>query len=268
MGFPQSKASKATVARQDIWRLSGPLESSGDIYEGDVSATAIAIGPNSDISRMQAVYFDEQAENSTAIGSFSVSRPWTGRIDARNSGQYPSKDKALILLSTQDLVPQSNYRPPSAGVDDVIELMRPCLDVFFYLSALGDVNAERSDKAHLYEQLPDFANANPQWFLVPFYGRRFTEVTLKNLAFVGALDVTAELYGLNMSNVLADPSLTDNGNQEILLDSKVISAGTSETMAVQSRAFDYLGVKLVHGAGAAFVDVNQVVTHITVSDKV
>ena len=272
MGFPQSSAVQATKNLQEFWRLFTEVESSGDIYESEVSALAVVVGANSDIARYNASFYNKDSDGLVSTSAFSVDKPLVGRIDALASKIYSGGDRARVLLTLEDLAPPAGFRPPLAGDDDLLELVRPLVDIQYFLSNPPTVVPPRSDKEHLFEQVPSVTSKEPVWYLVPFYGRRFAEVTCKNLGFVGSASVDVNIYGINFSNVIKDMSIADVGHQQILLDSLTLGVpalgdGISKSAAITNRSFDYLAVEL-DTAGAGFVDFNQVVTHISTSDKV
>lgn len=265
MSFPQSTPAQAILAGQEVWRLFTDLESSGDIYEAEVSTRALVIGPESDVSSVQCTYFDPTVSPLTNSVEFSIDKPWIARLDALPGKQYQTGDAARLLFSTTDLLPPPGFRPPSSSPLDPVETVIPNIDLLFYLNEQPNFIAPRSDRVHLFEQLPDFTDANDQWFLVPFYGRHFSEVTCKNL--VGSpTAVTVTIYGINFSNVLVDASLPDNGHQQETLGTYVVAVGATDTLATVSRSFDYLAIQLDNGAGS-YTNVSSLVTHITVRDR-
>ncbi len=272
MSFPQTSPVEAMRNGQEFWRLLTPLVSSGDIYEAEVSSRALVIGSDSDIARVNITYYDVQNANIANNASVSVDKPFVGRLDAIASQPYQSGDRARLLISTLDLVPPTGFRPPSAGEGDPVSIVQPYIDLLFYLREQPGFIAPRSNKVHLLEQLPLFTSTNPQWMLVPFYGRRFTEVTIKSLGFVGQPAIDVNVYGINFSNVIADPVLADNGHQQELLGTMSLGApglgaGITDSLPITNRAFDYLAIE-IDSSGAAFPDASSVVTHIVVSDKI
>lgn len=272
MTFPQTSSIEAIRQGQEFWRLFTELESSGDIYESEQSSRAIVIGPNSDIARANVTYYDVQNNNIASNVSISVDKPLIGRLDALSSQTYQTGDRARILISSIDLAPPSGFRPPSAGVADPISQVTPKIDIYSYLNEQPGFIAPRTDRVHLFEQLPNFLSSAPQWYLVPFYGRRFAEITVKSLGFLAQPALTVNIYGINFSNTIADASLADNGHQEELLATMSfivpgLGAGITDSVAISNRAFDYLAVE-IDSSATPYPDSSAVTTHITVSDKI
>lgn len=271
MAFPQTTALEASRNGQEVWRLFTPLESSGDIYESELSCRAAVIGPDSDIARANITYYDVQNANQANTASISVNKPYIGRLDALASRTFQTGDQARLLISPLDLVPPPGYRPPSAGATDPIETVVPNIDLLFYLGEVPGYIGPRSNRVYLFEQLPSFSSLNPQWFLIPFYGRRFAEVTLKSMGFIAQPSVIVRIYGLNFSNILPSAALADNGHQQELLTTRTflvpaLGAGITDSIVISDRAFDYLGIEIDGAAG--FPDATSFLTHIVTSDEI
>lgn len=272
MSYPQTRASDALDTGKQVWRLFTTLTSSGDIYESDLSSRALVIGPDSDIARVQATYYDQDAPNNAGSLSVSVTKPYIGRLDALASKTFKTGERARLFFTSIDLAPPQNFRPPGAGIADVIETVDPKIDLLFYLLEVPGYIAPRSDKSFLFEQLPAFTSLNPQWFLIPFYGRRFADIAIKSLGFLGQPAVTIRVYGINFSNNIASGAAADNGHQEELLQTIAIGApalgsGLTDTRTVSNRSFDYLAIE-IDSAGSPFPDPTSITTHITVSDEI
>ena len=60
MSYPQPNADQYAINGYQYFRLNTLLSSPGDIYESAQSALAIALGPESDISRVAVAYYDDQ----------------------------------------------------------------------------------------------------------------------------------------------------------------------------------------------------------------
>jgi hypothetical protein len=271
MSYPQTLVTDAIRGGQEVWRLFTQLGTSGDIYEADASGRALVVGPNSDIARINAVYYDQQNAGLANMLSISTDKPWVGRLDAYVPRKYNSGDQARILLSSIDLVPPPGFVPPSWVAPQPVELVPPFIDLLFYVDEEPSFVPPRADRTHLFEQLPSTA-AVPQWFLVPFYGRRFAEVTGKSLGFALQPAVTLSVYGINFSNVLPNAGLADNGHQQELLGSQgfaapALGAGITDSVTITNRAFDYLAIEIDNG-GVAFPDIVSFITHVTVSDRI
>lgn len=268
MSFPQTTAVNAIRNGQDIWRLFTPAESSGDIYEAEVSARSLVVGPDSDIGRYVVNYYDVQNPNIVNMATFSIDKPWIGRLDALPARTYASGDVARLLISTDDLMPPTGFRPPTAAEEDAVEIVQPNFDVLFYLQENPTFIQPRANQIHLFEQLPGPLDKS-NWFLVPFYSRRFGEVTAKNLAFGAAADYTLNVFGINFSNVIA-PGVgapPQVGHQEELLGTATVSVGETDSVTITNRGFDYLAVEL-DPTGGDFSSQSQAIVHITTSDKI
>lgn len=271
MSFPQTSAVQAVLNGQEYWRLFTPLVSSGDIYESEQSGRAFVMGPQSDVAQVGVTYYDPQAPTNANCVAIGVDKPLIGRLDALGTQTYKSGDRARLLISTNDLIPPPGFRPPSALPADTVSTVQPKIDLFQYLSVEPTFIAPRSNRIHLFESLPAGPIPPGHWFLVPFYGRRFAEVTTKILAPVDTA-TTVDIKGINFSNILGgfgpDPG---GGHQEVSLASYVVPApglggtGLGVSAAITNRAFDYLAVKLTFGGGFG---ANSMTLHIVVSDKI
>ncbi len=270
MAFPQSSAVLAVLNGQEYWRLFTPLVSSGDIYESEQSGRAFVIGPQSDVAQVGVTYFDPQTQTNANCVSISVDKPLIGRLDALGTQQYQSGDQARLLISTNDLLPPPGFRPPSAAVTDTVQTVQPRIDLFQYLSVEPDHIPPRANRVNLFESLPGAATTG-HWFLVPFYGRRFAEVTTKILAPVPD-PVTVDIKGINFSNIITSGVVADpgGGHQEVSLATYVVpgpglgGTGLGVSASIVDRAFDFLAIKLTFGGGFGL---NSMTLHIVVSDN-
>jgi hypothetical protein len=276
MTFPQTKAEDAILGGQEYWRLFTELESSGDIFEAPVSARAITVGPDSDISRIDLTYYDNQSANLATLLNVSIDKPLIGRVDALFSTPYQSGDRARVLLSTADLLPPTGYEPSGYDSDDdILQIVQPRIDLSYYLNEEPDFIPPRSDGSHLFERLPIPTASLPFafdiYYVVPFYGRRFAEVTFKNMGIAGSVEVTCTIFGVNFSNIITDITITDNGHQQEQLGQVVIAAalagaGNTDSVTVVNRAWDALVVQI--DPTDPFVTQQALTTHVVTSDKV
>lgn len=282
MTFPQTSPTTAVTEGQEYWRLNTTLESSGDIYESEQSARAIVIGPDSDVARIKCLYYDSQNPNIASEMIVSVDKPLVGRLDAFASKNYQSGDRARIVVSHADLCPMfgdNPFRPPTANLapNAAIEIVNPVIDLLFYLNAQPTFFAPRRDKVYQFGQLP-VIDQDQQWFLVPFYGRRYATVGVKSLGISGspatpAIDVF--VYGLNFSWIIADAGVgDDNGHQQELLqqfhlNAPSVGAGVADGVTIVNESFDYLAVQIQKTPGSADYPIeSSVVTRIVTSDKI
>lgn len=278
MSYPQTSPNTSVLSGQDYWRLFTPLASAGDIYESEQSGRGFVIGPDSDIARVKIVYYDIQNPNLANEAIVSIDKPFVGRLDAFGDQTYNTGDQARLFISAEDFVPYlsstSFFAPPtSAGA--VVEIVPPSIDLIQYLGEVPAFVPPRSDKVFRFDQLTNISN-DQQWFLVPFYGRRFFDVGVKTLGFDGSTTppIDVGVYGINYSPSVGGGVLRDTGVQQEMLDffslaSPATNAGISEFAAGSSRSFDYLGVMIQKPVGSADYPIETVVsTRITVSDKV
>ena len=266
MTFPQTTAINALRQGQEYWRLFTPVQT-GDVYEIEINARALVIGPQSDIAEAQIIYPDTQAPNNANVLKIGIDKPHIGRLDALATN-YESGDLGRLLLSTNDLTPPPGYRPPSAGVGDVVEIIQPRIDVLAYTSNEPVYIPPRVDNVLLFEEVPTLSGA-AMWFIVPFYGRRFAEITIKSLAYIGQPAITVNIAGLNFSNNLGPPVATDSGHQQEALGLLAFAApagvGITHSLAVVNRSFDALGVQIIPPGPLPATD--SIVTHIRTSDR-
>jgi len=60
MSYPPPNPDQYALNGYKFFRLNTPLISDGDMYESQQGANGFAIGPDSDISKVNIGYFDEQ----------------------------------------------------------------------------------------------------------------------------------------------------------------------------------------------------------------
>lgn len=220
MGFPQPSANDYALSGQDTFRLNTLLSSAGDLYESEQSGHAFALGPDSDISKVNVAYFDSQAEPSFMQQlAISPRRAWSGRIDAQNKqGLYmPSKVPGRILLWPDELY-NADYLP--TGFDPVTQTIQwivPVLDVIQYFKPQSALQPSRNDKSY---QIQNFLNTVAEThIMVPYYGRRYFMIEATNFT---AADFTIRVFGLNFA--ITDSQVT-NTNQDKALAFQIIGAG-------------------------------------------
>lgn len=288
MTFPQTSSILALQDSQEYWRLFTTLESAGDIFETESSVRAVVVGPQSDIARARIIYYDKQNPNIANELIVSVDKPFLGRLDALGSLQYQTGDRARLLISSADYGPPpvgtNTFRPPTAPApvaspaDPAILIVDPKIDLLFYLENEPAYVPPRVDRVHQFEQVGN-TTGDQQWFLVPFFGRRFFDVCVKSrgitVSMVTTPAVDVYVYGINLSWILSDVGLGDgdSGHQQELLGSFHLNApsagaGVSDSISLPSRSFDYLAVLVQKPNGVNFPIETAIVTRISVSDKV
>ena len=178
MSYPPPNADQYALNGYKFFRLNTPLISDGDIYESAQGAQAFAIGPDSDISKVNIAYFDDQVPNFVNQFAITPERSFPGLVAARNEVNYvPSNRPGRILLWSDELY-NPTWDPNFIDVAGRIDFEVPVMDVIQYFAPSGlATNQGRNDREYWY----DFIAAPPAqvgvvnaWTLViPYYGRRF-----------------------------------------------------------------------------------------------
>jgi len=215
MTFPQPSSVKPVLGGQQSFRLTTELASSGDMYESEVGALAVVLGPNSDIASVNVNYYDELQPGYVASATISPDRLVVGRIDARNDTVYqgPGQRRGRILISPNDIwdptLTPSDYDSFGAGAD-AIEFITPVLDVVQYFVNPPSVAPPRSDKLHRFQYFPGAPNIinGVSWIAIPAYGRKSGYFTFYNRNAVDTIRVT--VYGWRQSQGVSVDSFTDN----------------------------------------------------------
>lgn len=263
MSFPYPSSIASVNQLKAYWRLYTGIETSGDIYESETSALAFAIGGDSDIARAKISYFDQQEADRVNEQIVSIDRPFIGQIDANMLAKYATGQRARILISILDVIPSATFTPPTAGGTDRVMFAQPVLELVQYTNQQPNYLPTRSDKQFRYETI---GTSNPVllgrafWFIIPFYGRRFGQVTVKNLDSSANLAVTT--FGFNFS-------LTglDSNNQSIQIDTDAtVAPAATVTQIVNNQTFDAIGVQIT--PDGALDSTTSVFTNIVVSDKI
>lgn len=241
MTFPQTSSVIATTRSQEYWRLFTQVESSGDIWESDVGAKALVIGPQSDIARAAVSYLDPQEPDSVNTIEFSATKAAIGRIDALNPQTFPGGLPARLLITLKDLLPEPGFRPVAAGVGDSVIVNPAFIDVIQYLTPQTSYISSRSTNTYRIFQL--LSTVDPTWYCFPYYGRRHCDVLVRN---GGVAVMTIELWGFSFSTI--GGAGTTFLNQERLMDTSAATAvgGTAE-VSMSNTDFDYFAVRLPSG---------------------
>jgi hypothetical protein len=180
VSYPQPDADKYAVNGYQYFRLNTILSSPGDIYESQQSGHAIALGPDSDISKVAVAYFDDQVPTFMQQTSIGSDRSFVGRIDARNEVTYqPIGRPGRVLFWSDDLF-NSQFRPVGfLPNDDLFNRIDPCLDVIQFFSPQQALVPRRNDKSWLIQNVAAPLNLST-YFMLPFYGRRYGLVEITN----------------------------------------------------------------------------------------
>ncbi len=200
MTYPQPAASEFVKNGGEFWRLNTLLASPGDIYESDESLLALAVGPDSDLSRVSISYYDKSVPASlTNSMIISPDRSFVGQIAARPDQPYPLTGlHGRVLVSPAELYDPA-YRPPSGTLAfDVVNFVTPRLDVIGYFQNVPSVIPQRSDGDFYTElyQRPTVAGPTLAWsfVVVPYYGRKYGDFAILNNS---AQSVDVQLLGID-----------------------------------------------------------------------
>jgi hypothetical protein len=241
----------------DFYRLTTPIVSSGDIYESEVSANAIVLGPQSDIARVRVTYFDpNQPTTLLSQAVISPDRSLTGLVPAVNTEQYVSSftqsnpRKGRVLFSIDDYYDQ-RFRPATFdGNVDTIAFEAPNLDVIQYFKGLPSVVPQRSDRVFPYQYFKTPTAGNSAWLIVPGYGRKSGFFTFNNLD--GLNTVTMRLTGVKLQPTgLGSPA----GAWQGALDNAALASNATRQYKYKSSTdglWDLFCIELENYAGAAF----------------
>jgi hypothetical protein len=181
MSYPQPNADSYAVNGYQYFRLNTLLSSPGDIYESAQGGLALALGPDSDISKVDVAYFDDQVPNFMNQTSLGPSRSFVGRVDARNEVNYmPIGRPGRILFWSDDLY-DPNFRP--AGFSELqnrIIIIQPRLDVIEFFKEEPSLLPERNDKTYQFQDVPTGLAGKAGYILIPYWGRRYAFVEMTN----------------------------------------------------------------------------------------
>lgn len=262
--FPQPDSNIPAIAGEDYFRIFQQLLTPGDIFESEQSSHAIAVGPDSDISRVTCVFFDDDKDNPTRMTQAIVSpeRAFVGTVNARNEAKYvPSGVRARVLFYSTDIV-QPDYVP--AGFDpakDVVRVIRPVLDVIQYFTNQPSLEPQRNDKVFELSQYQWYALADDGTtsLVLPYYGRSYANITITNVAENGET-IAVRLRGVDF--------LTEGtfGQEEMLSYTPALGYGDSLNLKVRSAVdgeFDALVISISCGtAGLVFIPLRVVMSDV------
>src|SRR5688572_10301119 len=112
MTYPPPNPDLYAVSGQGFFRLNTALLSDGDIYESQQGSHGFAIGPESDISKVNIAYWDETQPRLMNQISISPTRPFPGKFVAVNDeAEYaPSGRPARLLIWPEELY-NADFRP-------------------------------------------------------------------------------------------------------------------------------------------------------------
>lgn len=226
-------------------RIKQFLTSAGDIFESSQSAKAFALGPDSDIARVNVAYVDPISQklldyvgsiaSNMAMVTITPERGFSGFVPSlNNSATYtPGLAPGRILMWPSDLY-DSRFLPSGySAVNDTLVREDPVIDIIEYFEDVPSLQTARSDKQYVYDTLP--FGADDCFVMIPVYGRR--RATIVAQAITQACDMT--LKGVNFR--LNDP--TSVTFPEIQLDTDNIAAGAVVRQLYNAEtdgAFDFL----------------------------
>jgi hypothetical protein len=211
MTYPQSLASQEVIEGQSFWRLFTELQSSGDIYEMDVSALAFVIGPQSDIARVRVTYYDLTTPSKSSSFVVSLGDPLSGRLDALASVRYPNQVPARILISPEDIINRTLTPTGFNILEDNLLKIQPRIDVLAYLTPPSFVPAMRADFT-TRGVLPIFFSMvgdTSSWLSIPYYKRRGAMLRFRNTdAAAYTINVVGVSYMANAAFAFEEPVAT------------------------------------------------------------
>jgi len=197
MTYPQPNADAYATGGYGFFRLSTRLSSPGDIYESPQGAHAFAIGPDSDISKVDIAYFDDQVPMFLNQLSVGPGRSFAGSVAARNDASYAPVNRPGRTLMWSDDLFNSQFRPPGFDAnDDTYNIIVPQLDVIQYFSDLPGVVPARNDKSYLIQNVSAALGGHPTYFMIPYYGRRYGMIGITNRA---ADPLNWGIFGVNFA---------------------------------------------------------------------
>ncbi len=243
MTYPQPNADSAVVNGADFFRLNTELTSPGDIYESPQGGYAVILGPESDVSKVNVAYLDEQTE--TQVNQFSVgpARAMTGLVPARNDATYEPTNRPGRLLFWADDLYNPSFTPP--GYDDNrdrLSWVAPRLDVIQYFAPPPGVTPARTDKTWLLQSIPSLPTAAASfYYLFPFYGRRLGAMFITN---TGANALEFALSGINFT---ISPATAGTNQITPIRAIGALAAAAHENIRVTpsgNGTFDYLMIQV------------------------
>lgn len=248
MPYIQPNVDKYALNGYSFLRLRQKLASPGDIFESPQGGHAFALGPNSDISRVNVAYFDEQVPT-TFLNQVTVSpqRSFVELITAFNKTKNyaPSDVPARILIWPAEIFDQT-FRPPGFdAVNNGLVYEQPEIDIIQAFAPAPGISGIRVDKDYYYDTLPFPGTGTLCYLLIPYYGRRYASIQIQNRSHANAtptviagklnvsisginfriVDPTTAPIGLTPLNTLL--TLNDNaGNAGAIINSKSFMLGS------------------------------------------
>lgn len=239
MAFPQIPASTSLLKGLPFFRIKELLASPGDLFESDESALAIGLGPESDIARVKAVYYDK-TQPATNMSSLLISpdRPFASLLESNNNapfgptinpGDLENLRPGKILLYPDDIYDPS-WAPRGVAEDDQVRFFQPVLDVVLYMQPPIALPSKRVDRVYTFPQgtLPNIAPENA-YYVIPSYGRKYIHISAQ-----GQLSeaTTLGVMGINYQLATNAPGQPSDAFETTLFASAAISDVTATNIIV------------------------------------
>lgn len=251
MSYPQPNPDQYALNGYKFFRLNTPLTSDGDMYESQQGAMGFAIGPESDISKVNIGYYDEQVPGFLNQFAITPERSFPGFIAARNDAGYAPSSRPGRTLIWADELYNPTWNPSFVDVAGRTDFEVPVMDVVQYFAPSGlAMNQGRNDKEYWYDFIEapaaDPGVVNAWTVVIPWYGRRYFDVTWQNNQ---AIDVTMQVLGLHYK-----PGTNNTAAIETPLASVVVPGGggftaltTQVIRASVKGTFDALAISFFSG---------------------
>lgn len=198
MAYVQPDVDRYVLGGYSFFRMKQELASPGDIFESPQSAHAFALGPDSDISRVNVGYYDEQISQFLNQFTITPQRSFVNEIVAFNKTKSyaPSQVPARTLIWPAEIY-DSTFRPNGfVPGDDGLVFEPPVIDILQCFQPTPSISSQRADKTYYYELVP-FGTSDICYFLVPFYGRRAAFVWADHIDPGGGGSVVINAAGVN-----------------------------------------------------------------------
>ena len=250
MAYPQPNSDQYALNGYTYFRLNTPLSSPGDIYESAQGAQAFAIGPDSDVDRVNIAYFDDQRGptfvNRATIGP---SRSLVGVVAARNEVQYMPGARPGRILIWPEVLYDPSFKPP-LWTDgpfgfDTLRIIPPQLDVIQYFTPVPSLSTGRSDRTYLFQTLEAPVQPNAQGnLMIPYYGRRYACIEVTNRTDLStSTSIDLAIYGVNFTYSVASPA-SQQTHQITTIRALTPLAANAQTIEIitaeNDGMFDYL----------------------------
>jgi hypothetical protein len=266
MSYPPPDPDSYAVNGYKFFRLNTTLISDGDIYESAQGAQGFAIGPDSDISKVNVGYFDDQVARFMNQVAISPGRPFPGIVLARNESVYVPSNRPGRTLIWPDEIYNPTWDPDFIDVAGRLDFEVPVLDVVQYFAPGGlSMTGGRNDKEYWYDFIaaPAAVGTPNAWTIViPFYGRRFASLTWQNGQ---AIAVRMIILGLHYK-----PGTANTAAIQTPLRSTAVAAGAPNTeiiLSSQDGTFDALAIEFFPDAAGQIDRTIQSTLRIRTSDR-